>query len=186
PMAEEKPGPKPPDPGAAKAMPDPAPAEQTDLGAGKCETESKMAEAEVTEEHLKKSNEPEFQQAVEAKKEGEEHSAKAPADVKAQEAQHLEAAQQGAHASTTTALGTMHDKKTSVLGHVGGDKGATKTKDETARAKVSADIDAIYAKTKTDVDGILNGLDAKVSDAFTKGEAEARKTFEENHKTEMQ
>src|SRR5204863_560310 len=52
--------------------------------------------------------------------------------------------------------------------------------------KVSTGIDAIYAKTKTDVDGILNGLDAKVSDAFTKGEAEARKAFEENHKTEMQ
>jgi hypothetical protein len=186
PMAEEKPGPPPQDPGAAKAMPDPAPAEQTDLGAGKCETESKMAEAEVTEEHLKKSNEPQFQQAAEAKKAGEEHSVKAPGEVKAQENNQLQAAQQGASASTKTALSTMHGKKTSALGQVSGDKGSTKAKDETARAKVSADIEAMYAKTKTEVDGILNGLDAKVSDAFTKGEGEARKAFEESHKTEMQ
>jgi hypothetical protein len=186
PMAEEKPGPKSPDPGAASAMPAPAPPEQTNLGAGKCETDQKMADAEVTEENLKKSNEPQMQQAVEAKKEGEEHSATAPADVKAQEAQKLQTAQAGATSGTTTALDAMHQKKTSALGHVGGDQGAAKAKDEAKRAEVSTHIEGIFTATKTEVDGILNGLDTKVSDAFTKGEAEARKAFEENHKTEMQ
>jgi hypothetical protein len=186
PMAEEKPGPKPQDPGAASAMPAPAPAEQTNLGAGKCETEQKMADAEVTEEHLKKSNEPQMQQAVEAKKEGEEHSAKAPADVKAQEDQKLQTAQTAAASGTATALDAMHQKKTAALGHVGGDKGATKAKDEAKRAEVSTHIEGIFTATKTEVDGILTGLDAKVSEAFTKGEAEARKAFEQNHKAEME
>jgi hypothetical protein len=186
PMAEEKPGPKAQDPGAASAMPAPAPPEQTNLGAGKCETDQKMADAEVTEEHLKKSNEPEMQQAVEAKKEGEEHSAKAPADVKAQEAQKLQTAQAGATSGTTTALDAMHQKKGAALGHVGGDKGAAKARDEAKRAEVSTHIEGIFTATKTEVDGILTGLDAKVSEKFTKGEAEARQAFEQNHKTEME
>src|SRR5438270_753172 len=141
PMAEEKPGPKAQDPGAASAMPAPAPPEQTNLGAGKCETDQKMADAEVTEEHLKKSNEPEMQQAVEAKKEGEEHSAKAPADVKAQAAQKLQTAQAGATSGTATALDAMHQKKGAALGHVGGDKGAAKARDEAKRAEVSTQIE---------------------------------------------
>ena len=54
----------------APAMPAKAPAEQTELGAGKCETDAKMAEADVTPEQLAKSNEPEFQDAVTAKNGG--------------------------------------------------------------------------------------------------------------------
>ena len=44
----------------APPMPAKAPPEQTDLGAGKAETDDEMADAEVTEEQLAKSNEPEF------------------------------------------------------------------------------------------------------------------------------
>jgi hypothetical protein len=186
PMVAETPGAKPADPGAANAMPAPAPKEQTELGAGACETEAKMAEAGVTEEHLKKSNEPQLQEAVEAKKAGEAHSATAPAEFRAQEQQQLESARQGATAETSSTLSTMHETRSGALSGVGGDKEATKTQDETKRAEVSTHIEGLYNTTKTDVDGILNGLDAKVSDAFTKGEAEARRAFEENQKTEME
>src|SRR2546423_15273561 len=110
-------------------MPAPAPAEQTNLGASKCETEQKMADAEVTEDTLKKSNEPQMQQAVEAKKEGEDHSAKAPADVKAEEAKKLQTAQAGAAAGAGMALGALEQKKGAGLGPVGGEHGAGQGKD---------------------------------------------------------
>lgn len=185
PMAEPKPGGPPADPGAAKAMPAPAPEDQTNLGAPKCETETKMAEAEVTEEHLKKSNEPDMQAAVEAKKAGEEHSAQAPAQVRSEEQQQLQSAQQGATSETRSSLTAMHGTRTSTLGQVGGAQSAAKAEDEAKRATVSTDIERIYTSTKTEVDGILNGLDAKVSEAFNAGESEARRAFEDNHKTEM-
>jgi hypothetical protein len=185
PMAEEKPGAAPADPGAAKAMPGPAPAEQTNLECGACETNAKMAEAGVTEEHLKKSNEPQMQQAVEAKKAGEEHSARAPAEVRSQEQQQLESARQGATNETTSSLNTMHQQRRGILGRVGGDKSSTKARDEAKRAEVSTHIEGIYNTTKREVDGILNGLDDKVSSAFTTGESRARRMFEDNHKTEM-
>lgn len=185
PMQDEKPGAKPGEPGAAKAMPDKAPAEQTNLDAGKCETEAKMAEANVSEDQLAKSNEPEFQDAVKAKQEGQEHSATAPAEVKAKEGEALSQAKQGAGAETKGALGAMFQAKTGAAGKVGSGKSAAKAKDEAERAKVSTTINGIYQAAKTEVDAILNGLDAKVADAFTKGEAEARKAFDVNLKNEM-
>ena len=77
-------------------MPAKAPAEQTELGAGKCETDAKMAEADVTPEQLAKSNEPEFQEAVTAKNAGEAHSAAAPAQAREAEATTLQNASAGA------------------------------------------------------------------------------------------
>ena len=66
----------------APAMPAKAPARaDRPRAAAKCETEAPMAEADVTEEQLAKSNEPEFTGAVAAKKKGEAHSAAAPAAV---------------------------------------------------------------------------------------------------------
>ncbi|MGH2688738.1 MAG: hypothetical protein ACRDKW_08015, partial [Actinomycetota bacterium] len=149
PLQEEKPGPKPPDPGAARAMPPPAPKEQTDLRAGTCETDSQMAEAGVTEEQLEKSNEPEFQEAVAAKREGEAHSRSAPAETKAQEQATLTQAKQGASAEANAALGAMHGSKGSAAGKVAGGKTDAKSKDEQKRGQVTAEIQKIYDKTKT-------------------------------------
>ena len=53
----------------------------------------------------------------------------------------------------------------------------TKSKDEAERARVAGEINRIFDKTKTDVEAILNGLDAKVTAEFDKGEAEARREF---------
>ena len=59
-------------------MPAPAPAEQVNLAAGRPRSTSTMKDAQVTEEHLEKSNEPELQEAAAAKKEAEAHAAAAP------------------------------------------------------------------------------------------------------------
>ena len=85
--------------GAAAAMPAKAPAEQTNLDHGPAETENQLAAADVTQEQLAKSNEPEFTGALEAKKEGEAHSQQAPAAFRESEAAKLQAAQTSAQAA---------------------------------------------------------------------------------------
>ncbi len=186
PMPPEKPGVAPGDPGAAAAMPSPAPAEQTNLAAGQAETDQQMADAEVTEEQLTKSNEPEFTDALKAKKEGEAHSAETPKAFREGEQQTLGATKSAAGQGAKVALSAMHGKRVSALSHVGGKKSDTKSKDEAKRAEVAGKIESIYAATKTEVEAILTGLDVKVTAAFNAGEAEARRAFEQNHKSEME
>ena len=59
---------------AAAGMPRPVPAEQLNLQGGKHETDATLATAGVTEQTLATSNEPQFQQALDAKKAGEAHA----------------------------------------------------------------------------------------------------------------
>ncbi len=70
---------------AAGAAPKPAPAEQTNLEAGKHEANQEMADAEVTDEQLAKSNEPEFQGALADKQKAAEHADTAPGEFRQQE-----------------------------------------------------------------------------------------------------
>lgn len=184
PLAENKAA-VPSDPKAARAMPEKASADQTNLEAGKCETDSAMAKEGVTEEQLEKSNEPQFQAAVSAKKEGEAHSATAPAEVRATEAETLQQAKASATPKGAGAIQGMGAAKTGAVSRVGSQKDATKSKDEAARAQVAADINAIYDETKTAVEKILTDLDAKVDSKFNTGEAEAKRAFTQDHTARM-
>ncbi|MFT4166629.1 MAG: hypothetical protein QM650_15430 [Microlunatus sp.] len=167
----------PPAIGAGAAMPGKAPADQTNLGHGPASTDQQMAEAGVTEEQLAKSNEPEFTDALAAKKEGEAHSAAAPAAFRAGEAQQLAAAQQGAEGAGTQAIGAMVAGRATGLQQVAGGQQQARSADEQKRAEVSAKVKSIFDTTKTEVDGILNGLDGLVDTEFTAGEARAKSAF---------
>ncbi len=170
---------------AASAMPAKAPAEQTDLRSGPAETDNQMAEAGVTEEQLANSNEPEFTGALKAKKEGEQHSATAPAEFRAAEAATLASARQGAQAAGAQTAAGLTAVRGPALQQSAGGQQAAQSKDEQNRAKVSSGIKSIFDATKTDVDAILNGLDGLVDQQFTKGEADAKAAFTAYHEAEM-
>lgn len=161
----------------AAGMPQKAPAEQTDLSGGKRDTDNAMDEAGVTENQLAESNEPEFTSAVAAKKEGEAHSAKAPSEFRAQEAGQLAAAGQSAQAAGGAGLAAMLLAKKSALGKTAAGKNAAKSKDELARANVTAEIKSIFDTTKTDVEKILKSLDEDVAKKFDLGEKQVREAF---------
>lgn len=180
PLRPEQPGPAPGNAGAAQAMPWPKPPAETSLAYGPCELKSTMAEAGVTEEQLKKSNESEFTAALDAKKEVEQHAAKAPKQYRAEEQAILGQARAEAGATTAQQLGAMHGGRAGILARVAGSKAGAKSKDEAARAQVAARIEAIYTKTKEEVTQILEGLGARVDAAFENGEKAAR-TFFENY-----
>lgn len=177
PMVPEQPGAA-PTVSTTGAAPKPAPADQLNLAADPRAAEAEMAEADVSDDQLARSNEPDFTQAVADKREAAAHAAQAPAAYRLKESQVI---QQGrAEADTETAAGVagMQSSKAAALAGLVAAKGRTKTKDETKRAEVSSRIQAIFATTETDTKKILDGIDPAVDTAFGTGEASARQSFE--------
>lgn len=175
PMAQENPGAAPAIP-AAGAAPKPAPPSATDLSAGKQQVAQEQGD--VTDEQMRQSNEPQFQQALDAKQTAAAHADTAPGQFRAQEQQVLGQAKADAGAATAAGVAGMQGAKGAALAKLVADKGKTKTKDETKRAEVTTKIQGIFAATEAEVKKILEGIDPKVEQEFAKGEAEARKAFE--------
>lgn len=187
PLAEEQPGAPSAVVGADKAAPKPKTGAEVEqpLQAGSKQLDNEMAENDVSEEQLKKSNEPEFQSAADSKKEAQDHAATAPQEFRQAEQAQIQGAQAEAGAVTQAGAQAMHGDRARVLQGVGSKQTQAKSKDEQERAKVGADIRAIYAETKSAVEAKLGGLDAKVTQAFDAGAAAARQTFENYVKSRM-
>jgi hypothetical protein len=178
PMPAEQPGAPPAAVGAASAMPSPAAPEEVSLAKGPAEVNASMKDADVTEQQLKESNEPEFTGALAAKQTAEKHSAEAPQAFRQEEHGILEKAKGSASSVSDHGQQSMHGARANALTAVGAGKGDAKAKDEAARAEVSGKIESIYATTKTEVTGILDGIDPQVDKAFQAGEEGARASFE--------
>ncbi|MEE1812228.1 toxin C-terminal domain-containing protein [Streptomyces sp. BE133] len=185
PMTPDQPPANPGAPSATDATPEKQPAAVTDFSQGPAENDQAMADAEVTEEQLAKGNEPEFDQALSAKKTAEADSAKAPAKGRAAETQQLTTAKAGAAASGAQAMNALTATRTSAGKQVDGGKDDTKSKDEKKRTEVTAKLQKVYDGTKKDVEDTLSGLDKKVDTAFTTGEKAARDAFTADHKQRM-
>ncbi|GGO45450.1 hypothetical protein GCM10012287_13420 [Streptomyces daqingensis] len=185
PMSPDKPPANPGAPDAEGAVPDKQPPEVTDFSDGPKANDKAMADAEVTEEQLKKGNEPEFDAALGEKKKAEADSAKAPDKARGAEKEQLAAAKEGAAAEGTKAMAAMTAKRGEAGKQVEGGKSETKSKDEQKREQVTAKLQKVFDATKKDVEGILDGLDKKVDDQFTKGEQAARKAFEADQSRRM-
>ncbi|MGQ4489472.1 hypothetical protein ACN6LM_007286, partial [Streptomyces sp. SAS_281] len=185
PLTPDQPPGNPGAPPAAAAIPEKQPASVTDFSQGPAQNDQAMADAEVTEEQLAKGNEPEFNEALAAKKTAEADSAKAPAKGRSAENQQLSAAKAGAAASGAAAMSTLTATRARAGQKVDGGKGETKSKDEKKRAEVTAKLQRVYDGTKRDVEATLSGLDQRVDAAFTSGEKAARDAFTADHKRRM-
>ena len=141
--------------------------------------DQQMKEADITEEQLANSNEPEFQGALAAKKDAQTNAQEAPPQYRQQEQGILATAQATAEATAQQHLQAMHGIRTQNLGQVGEQQVGAKGKDEQARAKVAGDINKIYDKTKSKVEKTLSELDGQVIQAFDTGAADAKKAFED-------
>lgn len=172
-------------PSATDAIPEKQPAAVTDFSEGPAQNDKAMADAEVTEEQLAKGNEPEFTEALSAKKTSEADAAKAPAKGKAAEDQQLSSAKENAAASGAQAMAGLTATRATAGKQVDGGKNDTKSKDEKKRAEVTAKLQKVYDGTKKGVEETLSGLDKKVDTAFTSGEKSARDAFTADHKSRM-
>ncbi|MFF0223534.1 hypothetical protein [Streptomyces sp. NPDC004629] len=185
PMQPDQPPANPGAPNAADATPRPQPPEVTDFSEGPKQTDRQMAEADVTEEQLAKSNEPQFTGALGEKKKAEQHSATAPAQARAGEKQQLSTAKAGAAAAGATAMAALTAKRGAAGKEVDGGKGETKSKDEQKREEVTAKLQKVFDATQRDVKEILDGLDGKVDKQFEEGEKKARDAFNTDQKRRM-
>ncbi|WP_326733622.1 phage tail protein [Streptomyces sp. NBC_01022] len=185
PLTPDQPPGNPGAPSAADAIPAKQPAAVTDFSEGPAQNDKEMADAEVTEDQLAKGNEPEFNEALSAKKTAETDSEKAPAKGKSAENQQLNTAKAGAAASGTAAMTALTATRGKAGQQVDGGKGETKSKDEKKRAEVTAKLQKVYDGTKKDVETTLSDLDKKVDTAFTAGEKAARDAFTADHKRRM-
>lgn len=177
PMAPEQAG-QAPAVTAVGAAPKPAPADQVNLAAGPQQANQEMADADVSEQQLAQSNEPEFQQGLKDKQAAAEHAQTAPVEYRQQEQQVLQQGKAEAGAVTAGGVAGMQIAKASALAKLAADKGKTKSKDETRRAEVTAKVQAIFAATEADVKKTLDGIDPEVDKEFETGEAGARAAFE--------
>jgi hypothetical protein len=141
--------------------------------------EQQMSEADVSEEQLAKSNEPQFQEALAAKKDAQTNAVEAPPKYRQQEQAILTTAQATAETTAKQCLDGMHNTRNQNLGQVADHQVGAKGKDEQARAKVAGDINKIYEKTKVKVEKTLSELDGQVIQAFDSGAADAKKAFED-------
>ncbi|MGH3767873.1 MAG: hypothetical protein ACRDTX_22450 [Pseudonocardiaceae bacterium] len=177
PLQPDKPPPTPGAPNPDQAVPDKAPPAATDFSEGPKQVDKQMTDAQVTEEQLAKSNEPEFSGALKEKKAGEAHAATAPGEVRASEAKTLSGAKAAAAQTGAAAMTTMTAHRAKAGQQVSAGKEGAKGSDESKRAQVNAKLQKVFDATKTDVEQILTGLDRKVDDEFSKGEKAARDAF---------
>jgi len=181
PLEQPDAGSTPGDIGAAQATPKPKPESEVSapMQAESQKLDQQMAEADVTPEQLASSNEPQFVQALDAKKGAQQRAVEAPQEYRQQEQGTLNQAQSEAQTTSQTQLQGMHGEREQLLAQVIGRQDETKTKDEQERDKVAKDIDGIYQETKTDVEGILNGLDTEVTNRFKVTADTAKQKFED-------
>ncbi|OLF09140.1 hypothetical protein BLA60_21450 [Actinophytocola xinjiangensis] len=185
--ADQLPG-RPGTPNPRQATPDPLPKSATDLSAGPAKVDRQLDSAGVTEKQLslKNSREPSFDKAVRDKKALEKHSATAPRRMRAGESRELGEVRGAAAASGTAAMGAIHASRATTGRQVTTGKKGTKDRDEDRRTKVTALLQKVFDRTKTDVEKILKDLDEAVDDQFTKGEKTARTQFTAEHTRGME
>lgn len=185
-LAPDRPPQLPTTPDPAKAVPDKAPPEATDFSAGPRQVNSELAAADVTEEQLAQSNEPEFTDALAAKKEGEQHSAAAPGQLRASETAKLSDAKGQARTAGAAAMTAMTADRVRGGAAVQQGQHSAKSTDERRRADATALLQKVFDATKAEVEAILTGLDKTVDEQFTREEKAARDSFTTEHHQKME
>jgi hypothetical protein len=154
--------------GAAPKAKGPEEVEQP-LQAQSQQLDTQMATAQITPAQLQTSNEPTFQAALQAKTGAQEHVQQALPQYRTKEQGQIQGAQQEAGTLAQTGLGAMFTTRTGTFGQMDTLQNSAKGQDETKRAEIGRQIDGIFQRTKTDVEGILTALDTQVDQAFTTG-----------------
>ena len=163
---------------AAQAAPKPRTEAEVSIQEGPRALERQLAEAKVTEPQLNKSNESQFQAAASAKQQLATNAQQAPGTYRQTEQSTLAQAQ--AHAEGTAQAQTqgMQGHRLQAAGQVMGQQSLAKSKNEQARAQVTAHIQQIFQATKQRVEQRLARIDDAVNQVFDQGAATAKDAFE--------
>jgi len=180
PLAPNAAGPAPGDVGAAGAAPKSKGQGQVEapIAATGPKLDQQMAAANITDEQLANSNEPEMVATLSAKKDAKAQAATAPQAYRQQEKAIIAQAEQGAVATAKAETTAIHQSRVGALGQVDAQQAQGKGKDEAARAEIGTELQNIYKGTKSKVESILSTLDGEVDAAFQEGAEAAKQSFE--------
>ncbi len=179
-LVPEDAGKKPFVPKPETAAPKPKTDEEISMEKDAQELDSKMAESNVTDEQLAKSNEPKFTGALDEKNVAQQEARNAPAEYREKENPQLNKAAQQSKQTVYGKLGEMYDARTDKFGKVDASKTDTKNKDEAKRKEVAEGLQKIYTKTKEKVDKNLADLETAVTNDFDTAATAANAVFERN------
>lgn len=138
-----------------------------------------LEDNEITDEQLQKANEPEFKRAYDEKEKVKQDSQEAPQAVRQEEQSTLQSTQQQAQTQGQQDMMALHGDRTRILGDVQQQQVQTGSEDTAERTRISGELNAIYNKTKTDVEGILSQLDTRVKSMFDAAAKRAKNKFEQ-------
>ncbi len=185
PLPPEAAAPAPADIHADAAVPTPRPDAEVSLQAGSASLDQKMTDAHVSDEQLRRSNEPSFQGALKAKGEAKANAAAAPHAFRQGEQATLSHAKGEAHATAQAQMGGLHAAHGQATGHVGAQQAAAKAQAEKERTDFIQKLEGIYQEAKKNVEDCLNKLDVDVNLAFDQGAVAAQKAFEDEVDTNI-
>jgi uncharacterized protein DUF4157 len=177
-MQNEDAGKKPYIPDAGAAAPKPKTDSEISMEKDAQQLDNNMAESNVTEAQLEKSNEPEFTGALQNKREAQQQARNAPAEYRAVEDPAIAKAEEQAKATVAGKMGEMHGTRADMFGKVDESKTGTKGKDEAKRKEIAEKLESIYSETKTKVETILNQLETDVTNDFDSAANAANAVFE--------
>ena len=174
---------QPPGPAPARVPPDsvvpaPLPTERLDYSADREPTDRAMAQDDVTQDQLKKGNDPAFTPTLDSRATAEKHEATAGAQYRGQERAVQGAAHAEAAAALAQGLGGIHAGRIAHLGKVGGKQQDLKTRDALKRQEITNRITGIKNNTKNQVDAILKQIDDQAPEIFGSGLARAEKAYD--------
>ncbi|WP_295213433.1 hypothetical protein [uncultured Chryseobacterium sp.] len=140
--------------------------------------EQQFARNHITDEQLAKSNEPDFINALNAKKAAKANAEQAPGEFKNAESKKLEASKREAQGKTNSTMDGMHQSRKGLLDSVTNKQHKAGEKNTAKHQEVVDKLNAIYAETKKTVDGQLGDLETKVAQLFDDGAKKAKDAFE--------
>ncbi|PSB22160.1 DUF4157 domain-containing protein [Phormidesmis priestleyi ULC007] len=164
---------------AAQAAPKPKTAAEISLQAGSQSLDQQMAQAEVTESQLKKSNEPDFKTAATAKQQAQKDAVTAPQAYRQGEQGVLAQAQAQAVTTAKAQLTGMHAVRGQAQTKTTTAQQQAKNQDEQKRKDVANELQTAYAQTKKAAEDRLARLDTEVNQAFDSGATAAQQNFED-------
>ena len=165
---------------AAGAAPKAATDKEISLQSGPQAIDQQMADSSVTEDQLRDSNEPDFQDALEQKKDVEQAAVAAPLAYRAQEPELLQSARNESQQLASQKILGMHGIRQNRLGMVKGSQSQAQKEEEKQRDAIYGTIEGFYKLTKTGVEARLRKLDEDVNRIFSVGAKIFQEAFQED------
>ena len=141
------------------------------------ELDNQMAQEGLNEKQLEESEEPQFESALQSKRDAQREIAAAPAHYRQLEEQQLEKSQNRANSTAGSELNKMADTKTNKAGEVFSGQKTKESTVETRQRQINEHIDGIYLGTEESVHAILESLSTDVEKVFSDAVEDANKTF---------